>query len=429
MKIVIIESRNNIAIWDRVFVNGLDGFIEPHYFIFNKFYSSNYGKNHYLKFGVSSEHPVEVPVQYDRQRNFFNSKSTDHYGHYYSEIKSLILKIEPKLIFGEAASFQDYLTIKICRELGITYLNPMTSRYPKNRFAFYLEDTLIPFLGSMDESSDSELEVELNNIVCRKSTPDYMQKKNYKLNYGKRANDLWVKFKSYLNNDPNTPSGHSFINRKLRLRGLKKKWHQQSTTFFGNDNKGMKVLYAMQMQPESNIDVYGHPYNNQSKLIEKIYNSLGESDILVIKPNPKPFMELSESIIDIAKKNNRVVLVPFDYPMKEVFDKVDMIISVTGTVAIEAILSNKPIAVLKKTYFNDVANCTYLRAHEEISDFIEKIRKGGYNPISWDKRKKHLDYLTKVSYKGRISSVNLNQNEVLTIQKSFVLFFDQFLNR
>ncbi len=426
MKILVVESRSNVFIWDKVFGDDFIENIEVHYLIFNTFFAAKNGINHFISYGECEDSKVEVPIQFDRQRNFFNSPNTKHYGFYEEKISNKLKEINPNLVIGEAASFQDFLTIKACREMGVKHFNPMTSRYPKNRFCFYKEDTLIPFLGSKEEMSKDELNKEFERIVGRRYVPDYMIKKNYRLRLGQRLKDLWIKLQSYYSNDPNTPSPLYFVNRTLKLKTVKKAWIQKSTKTISKNGEGLYVLYPMQMQPESNIDVYGHPYSNQFELIQQIYDNLEEWDVLIIKPNPKPFMELSMEVVDFAEKNDRIILLPFTFPMTEAFKSADLIITVTGTVSIEAILSNKPVGVFKKTYFNTTKNCVQLSSFQDLSPLIEKVRNGNYQPMTEEERKTHLSMLNKVSYQGRISPVNLNAEEVSQIQKSFKSFFDDF---
>ncbi|TYP76872.1 capsular polysaccharide export protein, LipB/KpsS family [Aquimarina intermedia] len=425
MKILIIESRSNIVLWDEVFQNNLDDTVEVHYLIFNAHFSSNFGINHYVKKNKDEGDNIDVPIQFDRQRNFFKSTNVHHYGSYYRQIYEIINKIQPNVVLGEAASFQDYLTIKVCREFGILYLNPMTSRYPSNRFAFYIEDTLVPFLGSRENLNENNLTKIYEGIVNRVVIPDYMSKKNYKFSIVKRILDLKVKLLSYLKGDPNTPSALYFISRTISLKKIEKQWSNVSVNDLTSENK-FKLLYPMQMQPESNIDVYGAPFNNQFEIIKSICKYLDKDDVLYIKPNPKPFMEISEELVRFANQSKQIKLLSFDSSMNDIFPKVDLIITVTGTVSIEAILANKPVGVFKTTYFNDTKNCYQIKNYEDIADLIGMVKTKSFTKLNIEDRLDHLNYLNNISYQGRISFVNLQEDEILEIRKSFKLFLSQF---
>ncbi|MDO5978842.1 hypothetical protein [Flavivirga spongiicola] len=423
-KIIIIESRDNVKIWDEVFDENFcnRNNVEIHFLIFNKLFSSRSGNNHFINNGVSDK-KIDVPINYDRQRNYFGSNRTDYYV-YYKSMKDKITEINPNFIFGEAASFQDYLAIKICREVNIMYLNPMTSRYPIGRFAFYKEDTLVPFLGSNENLSDSKLEELYNQITNKKVVPDYMIKKNYKLKTKQKFKDLLVKVIAYRNGDKNTPSPFHYIKRTVKNKANQSRVKKISIKTLPK-TKSFKILYPMQMQPESNIDVYGHPFNNQLEIIKELSKQLQEDDELIIKPNPKPFMEITSGLIDFISTNEKVSILNFDISMGEIFKDINMVVTVTGTIAIECILINKPLIALKSTYFNTTKNSIVMKSYNEIKEIISSIKNGNYPTMPYRQRLEYLNYLNKISYQGIIGSLNMSADKTAVLKNSFELFFLQ----
>ena len=141
------------------------------------------------------------------------------------------------------------------------------------------------------------------------------------------------------------------------------------------DASGFKILYPLQMQPEANIDVWGRKYNNQLQLIKQLVGAAPEDVYLVVKPNPKSKYELSSDLIDYAEKNERIIVIHHDVPMIQVFQKIDLVVTVTGTIAMECIWANKPVLTLIKTLHNNASNAVFLENTDDLQTWINRIQK------------------------------------------------------
>ena len=74
--------------------------------------------------------------------------------------------------------------------------------------------------------------------------------------------------------------------------------------------------------------------------------------------------------------------------------------AVTGTIAIECILMNKPIVTLHKTINNEMDNCPFMQDMCELSKYVDFVRNRSFPEISEESKIEFLNMLNKSSYYG-----------------------------
>lgn len=365
---------------------------------------------------------IDDIIYSDRKVNYFGYKDKNYFYYYNEKIKELVYKIKPDIAFGESTLFHELLTGKYCKELGVKYLNPLPCRYPTGKFSFYLYDTLEPFKGCDEELPREEVLSIINNIINRKISPDYM-KPVQMTNLEKLANKF-KKIKGYYVGDKyNTPSPFAKTKIEKQKNETKHIWDNLATSTINKSDK-FKILYPLQVQPEENIDVWGRKRRDQLAVIQEIENNLPENAILYVKPNPKPKYEVDSKMIDFVSASKKIVMVHHSVSMTEIFNEFNLIITVTGTVAIESILSNKPVINLIKTLNNTVRNCVYLDNLKELPQVIDKINNGTFPTASEQDKIDFINLLNKTSYFGNVSDVLSDKNcidegNILLITKAF----------
>lgn len=201
----------------------------------------------------------------------------------------------------------------------------------------------------------------------------------------------------------NTPHPLVKIKKEKEKESLKRQWDELSTPLDEVLNKSFLVLYPLQMQPESNIDVWGRKWRDQYDLVTQLANHLPEDCTLVLKANPKFKHEVNDKMIKLIKERKNVVNLAVSEKMEAVFPKTDLVVTVTGTIAIECILSNTPCVRMVKSRFNDERNCVYIDHPNEIKEVISKIKEGTFPTLSQEEQIDYISRLNKYSYKGEIS--------------------------
>ena len=345
---------------------------------------------------------VEKVITSDRQLNHFNQKNTAYFYYYDAKINDYLKHIKPDIVFGESTAFHELLAIENCKKLNILYLNPSTCRYPVGRFSFYKYDTLQPYSGSNEVLDAKNALTIINQIVNRETAPNYMAPvttpKSLVVKDQLKKTLTYYKGESY-----NTPN--PVIKYKLEKQKKKNilRWDKNASNTIETSN-AIKVLYPLQMQPEANIDVWGRPYRNQCELIKTLSKALPKNVELYVKPNPKSKYELDKDLIDFTQQANNVKALHHSTKMDTILPNIDLVITVTGTIAIECILSNKPVATLIETLNNTAKNCKYISNIEtELPEIIATVSNNSFPKLNDQDKITYINTLNASSFKGIIS--------------------------
>jgi len=130
------------------------------------------------------------------------------------------------------------------------------------------------------------------------------------------------------------------------------------------------VFYALHYQPEQSTLAQGIWYSNQVALIENISKSLPLGYTLVVKEHPwgrgnRPAWQYRH----LARFYNVIFC---DAPAKQIIQKVDAVVAVAGTIAVESLVLDKPTVLLGKAFF-DFSDLYYRVGN--ISDLPKILRR------------------------------------------------------
>lgn len=408
MKILFIENRYKTALWELLGYEFEKLGHEVHWLVQNHMFKPTMGKVEMLPY---PKHRVTIKeytsainkiLQADRGLNYFGIESDDFIFWYQQEIKDKIELIKPDLVFGESTLFHELLVIEECKKRNILYLHPTSCRYPVNRFSFYIYDTLIPYGYSEVNIDKQELDEIANAIGKRLKLPDYMQvSKNAISRFDWIKDKIRLTVGYYLGEKYNTPSP---IRKRAVQRDFAKRireWEQLAVSSEELSNSDFYVLYALQMQPEANIDVWGYPYNNQSEVIERVVKELREDEKLVIKPNPKSKYEITETMIQLIKSRpDKIVLLSHNSKMNEIWHYVRMVVTVTGTISLECIFDNKPVVMLGQGLQTEQKNCKLLKPEDDLRKVIDTVKSGQFPVLNDEEKRRYLQKLFNTSFIG-----------------------------
>lgn len=404
MKIVFIENKHKTHFWQRIAKKLSEAGHEVHWIIQNKLFQPTAGCVHYIAL------PSKIDLTYDKK--FVDLERKDrycyiyknkprHYKYYSDAIEKILLSINPKLVFGESTLFHELLTIEQCKLHNILYLHPSTSRYPSNRMSFYKYDTLEVFAGSDETWSQIEVKSILDDINGRAITPDYMKKAKKIKKIGfflRRFTGLIVSFLSanILGECFNTPSLKDKQIVESNCKKAKNAYELLCTCKLEEFSTENTIIFPLQMQPESNLDVWGFPFNSQSSLIQQLSKNLGSNWNILIKPNPKSKYEINDELITSIRSTPNVFALSHTSNMKEIFQKFDVFFSVTGTINYECIFANKvcysPSLTITKEFAPNHYKIPMLSDLNKVKDLREsnstrllnKLISGSYDGLIGD---------------------------------------------
>ena len=434
MKLLFIENRHKTYFFDAIANELNQNGHEIHWLIQNKqFLPQGNSKTHIIDYPTGKEkypakiEEVEEVIKSDRQLNHFNKKDTSSFYYYNNKIETLLKMIRPDFVFGESTAFHELLTIHNCKKHNILYLNPSTCRYPVGRFSFYKFDTLQPYSGSNEILSTNDAEAVINQITNRKTVPDYM--KPSPVSKGDIISDKVQKIYGYFNGEKyNTPSPlQKYKAEKTKNRNIKI-WNSTALKDIKEVNL-FKVLYPLQMQPEANIDVWGRKFRNQTLLIRDIAEKLPNNCLLYLKPNPKSKYELTSELISLINGVDNIKHLHHSTIMDDVLPQINLVITVTGTIAIECLLNNKPIITMVKTINNEAKNCIHVSSlSKDLEPIIKAVKNNSFDVISELEKIEFVNTLNSSSFKGVVSDPFSDANCVSKINiNSMVNAFNQIL--
>ena len=389
-----------------------------------------YPKNK-VKFKNKVRFDLSKIIKSNRGLNYFGIKKDYFIYNYHEIIDDFIENYNPDIVFGESTNFQELITISACKKRNILYLNPSSCRYPSGRFSFYLYDSLEPHCKSGDVLNfDAAIDI-IDSITQKKSVPDYMKNIKYDLSNKEILIDKLNLILDYYKGEKfNTPSPLSYLKLRYNLKKNLTEWRNISTKINELNKSSFSILYPLQMQPEANIDVWGHENSNQLKVLKSIKNILSDGEILIVKLNPKSKYEVSTVLIDFIKKNSqKVIAISEKSTMNEIWPLANLIITVTGSVSIECILDNKPIISLGDGIQMKEKNC--FNSLKDLRPVIDLIKINNYPTINKNEKIKFLNKIVSTSFKGINGDGLHNRKYIKDFQiplKSYLKVLDKLQN-
>ena len=385
MNILFVENRYKTYFWEALAeCLAKDGF-KITWIVQNVMFTPKVGKVFKIEYPRKTDlrpppenHQLNYVKSTDRFINYFKGHDK-HYAYYWGKIGNILKEVKPDLIIGESTLFHELMTIAWCKKLRIPYIHPTSPGYPPGRFTIYGYDTKIPIWRNKENPSDSICEKLLHDITMNKVRPDYMRKYGA-LNTtnkfpapGSLADKMSI-LKGYIAGEKyNTPNPLIKMSLQYTLKKRIQKWQKLVDSKNQQITGNKIILYPLQMQPEANIDVWGNEYRNQAELIQQIASSLPNNWILAVKINPKAKYELSDSLIRIIQNNKNVIALPIGLAMREIFKKLSLLITVTGTVAIEAVMLGVPVVSLGHTLASKYNGCVKISSPSEVTRIIKMV--------------------------------------------------------
>jgi len=366
----------------------------------------------------------------DRIINYFDG-SDSHYTYYHQEFAKALDDIKPDLVIGESTLFHELIIIDICKRSNIPYLHPSSSSYPPKRFSFFQNDSKIPFGGEEKEFDSQEYDTYIDAISNRKIVPEYMQKqperaKDTAFPKHKSFQDKANRIIAYIKGERfNTPSPLKKLREDKKVQHLLEQWNNISINLSNLPKNKKIILYPLQMQPEANLDVWGNKYRDQAALLQDISKIIPENWILVVKTNPKSKYEMTTALLQVIESKENVYALSASIPMKDIFLVSNLIITVTGTIAIEAVLSNKPLALFGQSVVSNTNGVEQILKYGQLQLMIEKIEKNYFQLISLEDKRKLIHKMFTTSYSGVISDPVsnpkcLNEDNLALVENAFL---------
>jgi hypothetical protein len=276
--------------------------------------------------------------------------------------KGLFSVCRPDAVIGEVASASEWLAWSLAKRMDIPYLIP----YPTpaaNRFFFIREpagrwermECLFEEVCERGLSSEDSRTAEdfVWNFRARKFKPPFLDWDLRSLwvpnlwRLTQRISRVPFRVQSWIEDGlfevgsyHGTPPWESVWQEILRLcrHGL-----AETTIFRKTAEKGSNVYFPLHVQPEFTTDVRAPFFTNQIALIESVSKSLPVGCTLLVKEHPGMKGWRSLHYYRALKKLYNVQLLSPSVDSHDLIQHADVVLTITGSSAWEAILYEKPV--------------------------------------------------------------------------------------
>lgn len=262
----------------------------------------------------------------------FNT-GTSHYLYYRNAISATFEKIEPDVVVGEPTLFHEQLVAIEAEALGKPFLHPAMNRYPGGRFQILSGLTQNPVGGSGDTWSANALDDYVDAIAKGRAIPSYMRKRSRLHRLARMLAQAKVTAGWAMGERYNTPSPRRKMALTRSIGAAIESWKGMERRLEPGEPA---LLYPLQMQPEANLDVWGRPWSDQPETLRQMLRAAPENTRIAVKANPKPKYEMSAALLDLARREPRIVLLPLQLKMDEAQKTTIGTLTVSGTVGYEA---------------------------------------------------------------------------------------------
>ena len=313
------------------------------------------------------------------------------------KVNQIILEHNPVIFFGEKTWPHELFINLIAKKSGIKYLSPICVRIPDKYF--YLSSELE--LPEFSEGSLSELEVSdgINQLIQRKP-PKYSRtqmngipRKERLISYIHSIRSLQAEAYSRPNVWHRIKSGcQKYVNN----------WAAHRIPIVANS----KFCYFVHVQPEASIDILGNGLRSNQTIFDWVSYSIGQGKIEIPKTEPILSVKFHSSFrgrwetINLSHLNLPQIV----QPSNEILDRGIIPITVSGTIAIEALVAGIRPIVLGSPFFKNAPGIITVNSCQELSDAMS------YSDYKWQSVDSTIEYMQS-TYK---KCFNINQLESIS---------------
>jgi len=242
-----------------------------------------------------------------------------------------------------------------------------------------------------------------SKILSKKVSKFYQSHKNSKIKLIQAAFQLLI-----LSDNSNEKTHYTYYGRKkLKVlfseinnsikRWYRKKYIDQNFLQEIIDDKPF-IFLPLQQEPERSLLLGAPDYKNQIKTVEYVSKCMPENFLLLVKEHPtqgsgRDWRKISQ--YKALQNNPKVRLIHPSVPAAEIIKKSNLVISVSGTIALESAFLNKPSITIADNDYTLIPSISRLNSKNELRVLIEKSleKKADPNII-----RKYLDILEENSF-------------------------------
>ncbi len=323
---------------------------------------------------------------------------------YYRDIRRFLAVNEISCVFAEPTNTNELITYMICRELGIRYLAPWDMRYPRNRIMYidgYLQSPIVPSGKRVNGPETGER--LLREFREQQITPFYFEKHNQTriINPVQLMRAVRNRLVRGHVTEQDHLTHHSLSERLTRLmRRTINSWYLRRVMKYDrlSEIKGRVAVFGLHVQPEASIDVRGSYFSDQLKLIKDIRRSLPFNMTLIVKEHPNFLGGRGRRFFRQLRQLPNVAIVKHDVSAFILYEKADIVFTVSGTTAYEAGMLGIPAVTFSPMFFGELSSVRYCADITRLKPLVERLLKEFERDYDADCR--FMGHLMNHSYEG-----------------------------
>ena len=242
-----------------------------------------------------------------------------------------------------------------------------------------------------------------SKILSKKVSKFYQSHKNSKIKLIQAAFQLLI-----LSDNSNEKTHYTYYGRKkLKVllseinnsikRWYRKKYIDQNFLQEIIDDKSF-IFLPLQQEPERSLLLSAPDYKNQIETVEYVSKCMPENFLLLVKEHPtqgsgRDWRKISQ--YKALQNNPKVRLIHPSVPADEIIKKSKLVISVSGTIALESAFLNKPSITIADNDYSLIPSITRLKSKNELRELIENSLEQKIDPSIIGK---YIDILEENSF-------------------------------
>lgn len=298
------------------------------------------------------------------------------------DIEKFLLAGGVNVVFGELTWSVELLTYHIARRLGIHYLAPHTIRIPSERFAFFLDPFQKDFLRLGARQADwDRLQDTISTMVETRKPPK--PRWWFLNNRVPRAEVGYVgKFFRFLKGELFGQTRTEYMDYNLserfakKFRAIHRGRQLKSLPFMKSidspDDGRRLALYTLHKQPEASVDVMGGLHTDQAALIGDIARSLPTDYLLLVKEHSNAIGDRGKEFYERILPLGNVRLADPWIDSHSLFDKIDTVFTVSGTVAMETSIARRRAITFAECFFTKMPGVYFAKDITELPGLLHR---------------------------------------------------------
>ena len=346
-------------------------------------------------------------------------------------VYDFLKKNDIHLVFGEDTWGQELLIHRMCNqlpELKCCYYSQMVARIPNGKFFFFYDEKQAEFVPVKNTGEHVVQAIKVEK-------PEYLAINDRLLKNAMSLRGNMNRAKRFFTNenihptDPNveTKRGIRFkvATREVVNQHTYKYLHRESPDCI----EGKKfVLFGFHKQPEASIDVCGRYFENQYENVLNIWRQLPPDWYLVIKEHSNAIGDRSYKFLNSLRKYPRIIIMNEHASAQELMKKCQLVVTNTGTMALEAALQGIPAITLSRVMFNCLNYCRHctwqdFEKYDSLEQLIDEIKSKPQNNDDYAK------LVEEYAFDGILTDLVtmpevLNEENVTDLVNSFLALVD-----